>query len=140
MKNIAVIRAEYYDDVMKGLLDDFYKYAQENNLDYDFKEFYVAGSMELPLAVKLLMEKGDFDGFAVFGCVIEGETFHNQVIQNNVYQSINQLSLDYSKPVGFGVLTVKTMSQAIERSIGLKSRGHEAMAALESLFGVIDKA
>lgn len=140
MKKIAVIRAEYYDDVMQGLLDDFYKYSDENQLNYEFVEFYVAGSMELPLAVKFLMEKGEFDGYAVFGCVIEGETFHNQVIQDNVYQSINQLSIDYIKPVGFGVLTVKNMSQAIERSIGSKSRGHEAMAALESLFSLMDKA
>ena len=138
MKKVALIRSEYYHEIMEGLVSDFYNYAQKNDLNYDFHEYFVAGSMEIPFALKMLLEKGGYDGVAVFGCVIQGETYHNEIIQNSVHYQLANLSMEYNVPLGYSILTVKTEEQAKERSIGAKSRGHEAIAALESLFTLFD--
>ncbi len=136
MKKIAIIRSEYYHDIMDGLLADFYDYGKTHDLKYEFKEFFVVGTMEIPFAMKLIVEEGGYDGVAVFGCVIMGETYHNEIIQNSVHNQLASLSLEYRVPVGYSILTVKNREQALARSIGAKSRGHEALAALESIFNV----
>lgn len=139
MKKIALIRSEYYHNIMEGLVNDFYSYGEKNDLDYQYDEYFVAGSMEIPFALKLLLEKGEYDGVAVFGCIIQGETYHNEIIQNSIHSQLAQLSLEYMMPIGYGILTVKTKEQALARSIGEMSRGHEALAALESIFTIFDK-
>ena len=89
--------------------------------------------MEIVYKVKQLLQQNEFDAIAVYGCVIEGETFHNHLIQNNVYYFLMQLSLEFMCPVGYGILTVKNYEQALERSIGKKSRGKEAIEAIQSI-------
>ena len=132
MKKIAIVYSDYYQDVTKGLLSSALELC--NELDYAVTQFRVSGCMEIAYKVKQLMLENEYDAIAVYGCVIEGETFHNHLIQNNVYHFLMQLSLEHMCPVGYGILTVKNYEQAKARSIGTKSRGKEAIEAIHSLF------
>jgi len=131
MKKIAIVYSDYYKDVTQGLLDS--ALSKSDELNYEVSTYRVSGCMEIVFRVKELLLEKKFDAVAVYGCVIEGETFHNHLIQNNVYQFLMQLSLEFMCPIGFGILTVKSYEQALARSIGDKSRGHEAIEALDSL-------
>ena len=131
MKKIAIVYSNYYNEITSGLLESFDSLNQE--LGYATEKFEVAGSMEIVFKVKELMLAGNFDAYVVYGCVIQGETFHNEVIQNNVYNHLMAISLEFMKPVGFGVLTVKNYQQALDRAVGKKSRGREALEAIDSL-------
>jgi 6,7-dimethyl-8-ribityllumazine synthase len=98
-------------------------------------EAWVPGAWEIPLAVKRLIAKPEVVAAITLGCVIRGETSHDQHINNAVSAGLMQLSLEHSKPVAFGVLTVHSIEQAMDRSGGkVGNKGVEAAtAALEMI-------
>ncbi|MDX2282618.1 MAG: 6,7-dimethyl-8-ribityllumazine synthase [Bacteroidia bacterium] len=100
---------------------------QENILRYD-----VPGSFELPLGAVLALNKYfNLDGVICLGCVIQGETRHFEFISQAVAQGLMRVSLDYKRPVVFGVLTTDTQAQAEARAGGaLGNKGAEAAVAL----------
>ena len=91
------------------------------------------GAVEIPLAVKKVVKTGKFDAVIALGAVIRGGTPHFEFVANECVKGLSQVNLEYEIPVSFGVLTVDTIEQAIERS-GSKAgnKGEEAaMAAFE---------
>ncbi len=77
----------------------------------------VPGSFELPLGAKMLFAK-KVDAVICIGCVIKGETKHNEYINQSVASALMQLSLFTEKPAIFGVLTPNDEQQAIDRAGG----------------------
>jgi len=65
--------------------------------------FYTPGTFDMPLAVKELLMRGDVDAVVTLGCVIEGETEHDEVIAAQLTRRIMDLALEYDKPVVLGV-------------------------------------
>jgi len=61
------------------------------------------GVYDMPLAVKLLMERSDVDAVVTLGAVIEGETDHDQVVMNQAARKLTDLSVEYEKPLGLGI-------------------------------------
>ena len=78
----------------------------------------VPGAFELPVGAKLLLANKKVDAVICIGCVIKGETKHNEYISNAVATGITQLSIISGKPVVFGVLTPDNEEQAQDRSGG----------------------
>jgi len=98
-------------------------------------EFLVPGSFELPWGAKQFLGKGGFDGIICFGCVIKGETRHDEYINNAVSRAIMGLSLASNIPILFGVLTTNSHEQAIARAGGKK--GNKGLECAESLIKMI---
>jgi 6,7-dimethyl-8-ribityllumazine synthase len=99
---------------------------------------HVPGSFELTMGAQFMAEYTDVDAIICLGCVIQGETPHFDYICQGVTQGINQVAMDYSIPVVFGVLTTSTLEQAQDRAGGKHgNKGIEAavtaikMVALE---------
>jgi 6,7-dimethyl-8-ribityllumazine synthase len=92
----------------------------------------VPGSFELPLAAKWAIEHLKADAVLCLGCVIKGETKHDEYISNAVSQSISNLNIQTGVPVIFGVLTVDSILQAEERAGG-KHGNKGAEAALTAI-------
>jgi 6,7-dimethyl-8-ribityllumazine synthase len=92
----------------------------------------VPGAFELPLAARLAAETGRYDGVACLGAVIRGETDHYDYVCAESARGIQDVQLSTGVPCAFGVLTVDTMEQALERSGGAKrdSGRHAAEAVL----------
>ena len=76
------------------------------------------GSMELVLSSDLLIKKKKLDGVIALGCIIKGETSHDRYISQSVCNGLVDVSLKYSLPVIFGVLTTDSKKQALERCGG----------------------
>jgi 6,7-dimethyl-8-ribityllumazine synthase len=102
----------------------------------------VPGAFELPLAAKTLALSGRFDAVVALGVVIQGETDHYEHIAREASAGLAAVSRDTEVPVGFGLLTVRDLAQAEERSRpGSGNKGAEAaraaiaMAALVRAFG-----
>ena len=88
---------------------------------------WVPGAFELPLGAKLLAGKEKLDGVVCLGCVIKGDTRHDEYINGAVSNGIMQLSIVSGKSVTFGVLTVENEQQAIDRAGGRHgNKGDEA--------------
>ena len=98
----------------------------------------VPGAFEIPIAVDALAKTEQFDGIITLGAVIRGETPHFDYICSECARGVNQVSLDYHIPVAFGVLTVDTTDQALDRSGQEESnKGAEAASTLLEMINVV---
>ena len=88
----------------------------------------VPGAFEIPVTVKALAESGEFDGVLAIGAVIRGGTPHFEYVAGECVKGIASVALATGIPVGFGVLTVDSVEQAIERA-GTKAGNKGAEAA-----------
>jgi 6,7-dimethyl-8-ribityllumazine synthase len=119
----------FSEKLLEGALDALKRHnVEEENIDV----FKVPGAFEIPFITKKLIKK-DYDAIIVLGVVIRGETYHFEVVANEVSKGIAQINLKSNIPVTFGVITSETLEQSIDRS-GAKAgnKGFEAaMAAIE---------
>ncbi len=92
----------------------------------------VPGAYELPPTVKRLAASSKYDAIIALGCVIRGATPHFDYVAGECASGLARIAVDYGVPVGFGVLTVDSVEQAIERA-GTKSGNKGADAALAAL-------
>jgi len=90
------------------------------------------GAFELPLVAKKLAQCQRFDAIIALGAVIRGGTPHFEYVAGECTKGLAQVSLEYGLPVAFGVLTVDSIEQAIERS-GTKAGNKGSEAALSAL-------
>ncbi len=88
----------------------------------------VPGAFEMPLAAKLMAASKNYDALIALGVVIRGETPHFEYVAGRCVTGLSQVSLEFNIPLGFGVLTVDTLEQAIERA-GSKAGNKGADAA-----------
>ena len=98
--------------------------------------FDVPGAFELPLVAKFVAASGRYRAVVCLGAVIRGETDHYDYVCGEAARGIQQVQLETGVPCGFGVLTVDTMEQALDRVTGGAKRdtGRSAVeAALTSL-------
>ena len=115
----GIVVSDYNSDItfalLKGCVEALLLHGAEKE---DVLLQHVPGSFELPLGAQLLYESHEIDGVICIGCVITGETKHDDYINMAVSQAIMQLGLEYNTPFVFGVLTPRTHKQALERAGG----------------------
>ncbi|WP_421920809.1 6,7-dimethyl-8-ribityllumazine synthase [Marinifilum sp.] len=110
--------------LLGGALDAIKRHgASENDVDVA----WVPGAFEIPLIAKKMVKSGKYDAVICLGAVIKGSTPHFDYVSNEVTKGVASVSLESEVPVIFGVLTVDTIEQAIERA-GTKAgnKGYEA--------------
>ncbi|MCP4008784.1 MAG: 6,7-dimethyl-8-ribityllumazine synthase [Proteobacteria bacterium] len=93
---------------------------------------WVPGAFEIPTAAKVMLETGKYDAIVTLGAVIRGATPHFDIVAGECASGVSRLATEYGLPVIFGVLTVDTIEQAIERA-GTKAGNKGAEAALTAL-------
>ena len=118
MKKILIVNANYYKNISKNLVISTKKKLINNNLKVSIID--VPGVYEIPIAVRKNINK--FDGFVVLGCVIKGKTPHFDLICLSTFNAILNLSINFNKPIGNGIITAYNMSQARERSNNIEKR------------------
>jgi len=123
---VAIAVAEFNPAITDGLLAG----ALEALADAGVAEptvLRVPGAFELPLAASVLV--ASHDCVVALGAVIEGETDHYEYIATQTAGGLSRIALDSGVPVSFGVLTVRQISHAVERSMpGPGNKGAEAAA------------
>lgn len=85
----------------------------------------VAGSFELPFACQHLLSKKGADAAIALGCVVKGETNHDEYIAQAVFGALQDLMRGTKKPIGLGILTVRSLTEAKQRI----AYGNAAVAA-----------
>ena len=95
---------------------------------------YAPGSYEIPLVAKKLAEKNHYKAIITLGAIIRGDTPHFDFVAGECARGISDVALEYDVPIGFGVLTVNNVDQALARAAaGEANKGREAaLAALET--------
>src|SRR4249920_3047553 len=119
----AIVASEYNSVVMDRLIEGAKRALQ----DYEkLAIIRVPGSFEIPLAVKRAALSKKYDGIVALGCVLRGETPHFEYISSAVSNGLGQVALETGIPIGFGVLTVNTVQQAMDRCGESGNKGFEA--------------
>lgn len=133
---VALVTARWHEEITSHLTEGaFQKLVAGGILAENILKVEVPGAFELPQATKMILSQKNVHAVICLGCVIKGETHHDEFINHAVATGLTNLSLACSKPVIFGVLTTLTYEQAFDRSKGkLGNKGEEcAEAALQML-------
>lgn len=125
---VAIIGARFNDHIVTNLRDGALRGLERLGVsDSDVTEAWVPGAFELPLAAKALAQTGKVDAIICLGTVIKGDTPHFDYVCNEAARGIQDAQMSTGIPVMFGVLTVNTEQQAIDRSgPGIDNKGDEA--------------
>ena len=113
--------------LLSGALDTLRRHGAD---EADVSVAWVPGAFEIPLTAKKMAKSGKYDAVICLGAVIRGATAHFEYVSEEVSKGIAAVGLDSEIPVIFGVLTVDSIEQAIERA-GTKAgnKGSEAAAS-----------
>ena len=133
MKRILIINSNYYKQISKKLVLGAKKIL--SNKKFHISILDVPGIYEIPIAIRKNINK--FDGFIALGCVIKGQTPHFDLITDSTFNAIQNLSIEYNKPIGNGIITAFNINQAkirSDRSNNKKpNKGSEAANAVISI-------
>jgi 6,7-dimethyl-8-ribityllumazine synthase len=129
----GIVAARFNDFIVDRLLDAAVDVLLRHGAEAsDIEIVRVPGAFEMPLAVKRLAASRRHHALVALGCVIRGATPHFDYVAGEAARGIAQAALAHDLPVGFGLLTVDTIEQAIERA-GTKAGNKGADAALSAL-------
>ena len=136
MKKIAIVRSYFYQEIsdrlVSGALSELNKLDPDKKIFSDYSDFYVSGIYEIPVIISKYIN--DYDAFIAVGCVIKGKTPHFDFITKSTFDGLINLSIEYKKPIGNGIITALNMKQANERSSYKgKNKGKEAARAIMSV-------
>jgi 6,7-dimethyl-8-ribityllumazine synthase len=135
MKKVGVVTARFNSEVTDKLEEGALEYLE--HCEVEILAVKVPGAIEIPLACKALLDLG-CHGVVALGAVIRGDTSHYDYVCNSVERGITALMLEYTRPIGFGVLTTENEEQALERAGGkLGNKGEEAAQVVMEMMGLL---
>ena len=111
---VAIISSSWHLDICNDLIAGASRALKDAGIT-DTTVIHVPGSFEIPLASQIAFEQG-YNAVVAVGLVLKGETPHFDYVCQGVTQGILDVSLKFSRPIGFGVLMCNTLEQAIARS------------------------
>lgn len=100
---LGIVRAFFNKEYTEEMLDTAKQEADRLGVEVTHI-LQVPGAHDMPVAVKTLLEKPDVDAVATLGTVIKGGTAHDEILCQNLSKQLMELSCEYNKPVGFGVI------------------------------------
>ncbi len=138
---IAIVVSRFNEDITGALLDGAKRTLAESGLPQDgLTVVSVPGAFELPVTAKALASRGDCDAVICLGAVIRGDTPHFDYVAGEAASGLMDASLYTGIPIIFGVLTVDTLSQAIDRVGGSEGhKGEEAAATAIEMANLIKR-
>lgn len=128
---VAILVSRYNELITSRLLEGAIACCREAGLSRaDLDVIWVPGAFELPVAAGAAAATGRYSCLVALGAVIRGDTPHFEYVAGEAARGLNDVALRHGVPVGFGVLTVDTMQQAVDRAGGSAgNKGEEAAAA-----------
>lgn len=133
--HIMIVEARYYDaicdELVRGAIDAI------TTAGATYERFTVPGAFEIPAAIRYAIRSHDFfsgrkrfDGYVALGCVIRGETSHYDYVCGESARGLQDLALQYTLALGYGILTVENEDQAWARAkLDKGNKGGEAAKA-----------
>jgi 6,7-dimethyl-8-ribityllumazine synthase len=137
---ILIVEARYYDDIADLLLAGAMKVLKDAGVVIE--RVTVPGSLEIPAAIVIALDvakqKGrPYDGVVALGCVIRGDTIHFEIVSQLSAQGLLELSVARALPIGNGIVTVNTLTQALARArLEEQDKGGDAARAALALVRV----
>jgi 6,7-dimethyl-8-ribityllumazine synthase len=137
-RRFGILVSEWNADVTEALFEGAYQTLLQHGAKPEhIIRGNVPGSYELSLGAQWFAQRDDIDAVIALGCVIQGETKHNDYINHAVAQGLTNVGLKTGKPVIFGVLTPNDQQQALDRAGGKHgNKGDEAAITAIKMLGL----
>jgi 6,7-dimethyl-8-ribityllumazine synthase len=146
LRKLAIVVSQFNEPITDKLLKGALQAISDKGIDIGNIDVYkVPGAYEIPVTLKNLTRSlKEYDGLIALGCLIKGETAHFEYICGPVSDAITQISCEWGKPIGFGVLTCFTAEQAYERSLddpitAERNKGYECAATVLEMIDLLEK-
>ena len=135
---MLIVEARYYEDISDKLLAGAVAALEAAGATYE--RLTVPGALEVPLAVAIALDTAQtkrrpYDGVVALGCVIQGETYHFDLVSNESARGLMDLAIDRQVPLGNGILTVDNEAQAYARLGG--DHGHKGAQAAKAALTMV---
>jgi 6,7-dimethyl-8-ribityllumazine synthase len=133
-RRFAIVASRFNEPITTKLLDGALDALKRHGAaPDDIDVVWVPGAWELPIAARRLLATDRYDALVAVGAVVRGDTPHFDYVAGEAARGLAQASVEYDRPIGFGVLTCDTMEQAEARAGGDHgNKGWDAaLAALE---------
>jgi len=135
---ILIVEARFYENFSDELLKGAARVLEEAGADVTL--ITVPGALEIPAAIAIAVDaaaanKAPYDGVVALGCVVQGETYHFDIVANESARGLMDLSVQRKLPLGNGILTVDTEAQAIARLGG--AEGHKGEDAARAALAMV---
>ena len=138
--HIMIVESRYYEEIAEELLSSVKHELQVVGATYEL--FEVPGAFEIPTAIKCAIDAqangsslSNFDGFIALGCVIRGQTTHYDYVCEESARGLQDLAINFTLALGYGILTVENQEQALARARRSEQDrgGHAARACLKMI-------
>ncbi len=138
---VAIVVSLFNLEVTTELLNGTLKRLMELGVaEQNILILEVPGAVEIPFAIRRVLQAHNFDVAIALGAVIRGETSHYDYVCQQVSNGVQQVSLELDTPVIFGVLTTENLAQALDRLGGAHGhKGEDAADAALSMLEVLAK-
>jgi 6,7-dimethyl-8-ribityllumazine synthase len=132
---VLIVEARFYEHISDALFAGATRVLDEVGAAYD--RIAVPGALEVPAAIAMAVDAAKakrvpYDGVVALGCVIQGETYHFELVSNESARGLMDLGLDRQLAIGNGIVTVDNEAQALARS-SADGRNKGASAARAAL-------
>ncbi len=134
---VARFNSFVVESLLSGAIDTLKRHGAQNK---DIEIVRIPGAFEMPLVAQRMADKQQYDAIIALGAVIRGGTPHFEYVAGECTKGLATVSSKYEIPIAFGVLTVDTIEQAIERA-GTKAgnKGVEAALSAIEMVNLMDK-
>jgi 6,7-dimethyl-8-ribityllumazine synthase len=135
----VIVASRFNEFIVDSLLEGSLRCLRQHGAgNADIEVVRVPGAFEMPVAVAKIAASRRADGIIALGCVIRGGTPHFDYVAGECVRGVSAVAREHGIPVGFGILTVDTIEQAIERA-GTKAgnKGEEAALAVIEMVNLL---
>ena len=137
MAKVLIVEARFYETFNDQLIAGAKTVLEASG--HETEVLTVPGALEIPGAIALAAESGDYDAFVAIGVVIRGETYHFEIVAGESARAIMALTMD-GIAIGNGILTVENEAQAhVRADPAQKDKGGEAAKAALSLLDLASR-
>ena len=137
MSKILIVEARFYDNLNDMLIAG--ARAEIESAGHEVEVVTVPGALEIPGAIALAAESGDYAGYVAIGVVIRGETYHFEIVAGESARGVMALTMD-GMAIGNGIITVENEPQAIARADpAVKNKGGEAARAALAMMALRER-
>jgi 6,7-dimethyl-8-ribityllumazine synthase len=114
---VAIVQSTYHTELNNNMTNYCQEVLIQNGLlESNIGVYYAPGSWEVPLIADKLAKSKRFDAIVAFSIIIKGDTYHFDMIANEVTRALMNTAINYQLPVGFEILAVNTLEQAEARA------------------------
>ena len=140
-RRVAIVAARFNDLIVASLLKGAQGlWLERGGSAEELPVLRVPGAFEIPVVARQLAKSGRFHAVVALGCVIRGDTPHFEYVAGECARGLTLVSLETGVPVIFGVLTVETLEQALERAaVAQGNKGAESMACALEMAALMER-